>query len=287
MGNLEGYDMAAKKSILDLRAMKERGEKAVWMTAYDAPTAACAEAAGLDMLLVGDSLGMCVYGFKDTLPVTMELCLEHTRAVRRGAPDTFVIGDMPFLSYQTGLPDAVRNAGRFLKEAGADAIKLEGGIRAAEAIQAIAAAGIVVLGHIGLTPQSSGQFGGFKAQGRTLASARLVVEDALAVQAAGAHALLIEAVAPEVTALIHDRLEIPVYGIGAGPLCDGQVLIVSDVLGIFQTFTPRFVKQYARLAEEMKRAFAEYAEEVRNGTFPGPEHVYPMIAGEAEKLDQL
>jgi len=279
--------MAAKKSILDLRAMKERGEKAVWMTAYDAPTAACAEAAGLDMLLVGDSLGMCVYGFKDTLPVTMELCLEHTRAVRRGAPDTFVIGDMPFLSYQTGLPDAVRNAGRFLKEAGADAIKLEGGIRAAEAIQAIAAAGIVVFGHIGLTPQSSGQFGGFKAQGRTLASARLVVEDALAVQAAGAHALLIEAVAPEVTAIIHDRLEIPVYGIGAGPLCDGQVLIVSDVLGIFQTFTPKFVKQYARLAEEMKRAFAEFAEEVRNGTFPGPEHVYPMIAGEAEKLDRL
>jgi len=279
--------MAAKKSILDLRAMKERGEKAVWMTAYDAPTAACAEAAGLDMLLVGDSLGMCVYGFKDTLPVTMELCLEHTRAVRRGAPNTFVIGDMPFLSYQTGLPDAVRNAGRFLKEAGADAIKLEGGIRAAEAIEAIAAAGIVVFGHIGLTPQSSGQFGGFKAQGRTLASARLVVEDALAVQAAGAHALLIEAVAPEVTAIIHDRLEIPVYGIGAGPLCDGQVLIVSDVLGIFQTFTPKFVKQYARLAEEMKRAFAEFAEEVRNGTFPGPEHVYPMIAGEAEKLDRL
>jgi 3-methyl-2-oxobutanoate hydroxymethyltransferase len=287
MGNQEGHDMAAKKSILDLRAMKERGEKAVWMTAYDAPTAACAEAAGLDMLLVGDSLGMCVYGFKDTLPVTMELCLEHTRAVRRGAPNTFIIGDMPFLSYQTGLPDAVRNAGRFLKEAGADAIKLEGGIRAAEAIQAIAAAGVVVFGHIGLTPQSSGQFGGFKAQGRTLASARLVVEDALAVQAAGAHALLIEAVAPEVTALIHDRLEIPVYGIGAGPLCDGQVLIVSDVLGIFQTFTPKFVKQYARLAEEMKRAFAEYAEEVRNGTFPGPEHVYPMMAGEAEKLDQL
>lgn len=279
--------MVTKKSILDLQAMKRRGEKAVWMTAYDAPTAACAEAAGLDMLLVGDSLGMCVYGFKDTLPVTMEMCLEHTRAVRRGAPNTLVIGDMPFLSYQTGTADAVRNAGRFLKEAAADAIKLEGGVRAAEAIKAIADAGVVVFGHIGLTPQSSGQFGGFKAQGRTLESARLVLDDALAVQAAGAHALLIEAVAPEVTALVHNRLDIPVYGIGAGPLCDGQVLIVSDVLGIFETFTPRFVKRYAQLAEEMKRAFAEYAADVRNGTFPGPEHVYPMLGGEAEKLDQL
>ncbi len=279
--------MPSKKSILDLHAMKRRGEKAVWMTAYDAPTAACAEAAGLDMLLVGDSLGMCVYGFQNTLPVTMDMCLEHTRAVRRGAPNTFVIGDMPFLSYQTTVVDAVRNAGRFVKEAGADAIKLEGGLRAADALKAIVDAGIVVFGHIGLTPQSSGQFGGFKAQGRTLDSARLVLEDALAVQAAGAHALLVEAVTPEVTAIVHDRLEIPVYGIGAGPHCDGQVLIVSDVLGIFETFTPRFVKQYAQLAEEMKKAFAQYAEEVRSGTFPGPEHVYHMLPGEVDKLDEL
>jgi 3-methyl-2-oxobutanoate hydroxymethyltransferase len=279
--------MPRKKSILDLHAMKRRGEKAVWMTAYDAPTAACAEAAGLDMLLVGDSLGMCVYGFENTLPVTMDMCLEHTRAVRRGAANTFVIGDMPFLSYQTTVVDAVCNAGRFLKEAGADAIKLEGGVRVADAIKAIVDAGIVVFGHIGLTPQSSGQVGGFKAQGRTLESARLVLEDALAVQAAGAHALLVEAVTPEVTAIVHDRLEIPVYGIGAGPHCDGQVLIVSDVLGIFETFTPRFVKQYAQLAEEMKRAFAQYAEEVRNGSFPGPDHVYHMLPGEVDRLDEL
>jgi 3-methyl-2-oxobutanoate hydroxymethyltransferase len=279
--------MPGKKSILDLHAMKRRGEKAVWMTAYDAPTAACAEAAGLDMLLVGDSLGMCVYGFENTLPVTMDMCLEHTRAVRRGAANTFVIGDMPFLSYQTTVVDAVCNAGRFLKEAGADAIKLEGGVRVADAIKAIVDAGIVVFGHIGLTPQSSGQVGGFKAQGRTLESARLVLEDALAVQAAGAHALLVEAVTPEVTAIVHDRLEIPVYGIGAGPHCDGQVLIVSDVLGIFETFTPRFVKQYAQLAEEMKRAFAQYAEEVRNGSFPGPDHVYHMLPGEVDRLDEL
>jgi 3-methyl-2-oxobutanoate hydroxymethyltransferase len=279
--------MPKKKSILDLRELKRRGEKAVWMTAYDAPTAACAEAAGMDMLLVGDSLGMCVYGFENTLPVTMELCLEHTRAVRRGAPNTFVIGDLPFLSYQTSTADSVLNAGRFLKEASADAVKLEGGVRVADKVRAIVDAGVVVFGHIGLTPQSSGQLGGFKAQGRTLETARLVLEDALAVEEAGAHALLVEAVAPEVTGLIHDRLAIPVYGIGAGPDCDGQVLIVSDVLGIFETFTPKFVKRYAHWAEEMKRAFAEYAREVRDGTFPGPEHVYNMLPGEADRLAEL
>jgi 3-methyl-2-oxobutanoate hydroxymethyltransferase len=279
--------MPKKKSILDLWEIKRRGEKVAWMTAYDAPTAACAEAAGMDMLLVGDSLGMCVYGFENTLPVTMEMCLEHTRAVRRAAPNTFVIGDMPFLSYQTSTQDAVLNAGRFLKEANADAIKLEGGVRVADKIKAIVDAGVVVFGHIGLTPQSSGQLGGFKAQGRTLEAARVVLQDALAVQAAGAHALLVEAVTPEVTGVIHDRLEIPVYGIGAGPDCDGQVLIVSDVLGIFETFTPKFVKRYANLAEEMKQAFAQYAEEVRNGTFPGPEHVYNMLPGEADRLNEL
>ena len=279
--------MSKKKTIVDLYDLKRRGEKAVWMTAYDAPTAACAEAAGLDMLLVGDSLGMCVYGFPNTLPVTMEMCLEHTRAVRRAALNTFVIGDMPFLSYQTSTADAVCNAGRFLKEADADAIKLEGGVRVADKIQAIAEAGVVVFGHIGLTPQSSGQLGGFKAQGRTIESARLVVQDALAVQEAGAHALLVEAVAPEVTRLIHQRLRIPVYGIGAGPHCDGQVLIVSDILGIFETFTPKFVKRYANLAEEMKRAFAEFAADVRSGTFPGPEHVYNMLPEEAARLHEL
>jgi 3-methyl-2-oxobutanoate hydroxymethyltransferase len=277
----------AKKTILDLVEMKRRAQKVAWMTAYDAPTAVCAEVAGLDMLLVGDSLGMCVYGFSNTLPVTMEMCLEHTRAVRRGAPNTFIIGDMPFLSYQTSTAEAVHNAGRFLKEAGADAVKLEGGVRVAGQIKAIVDAGVVVMGHIGLTPQSSGQLGGFKAQGRTLESARLVLQDALAVEAAGAHFLLVEAVTPEVTRLIHERLRIPVYGIGAGPHCDGQVLIVSDVLGVFETFTPRFVKRYAGLAEEMKRAFAQYTQEVRDGTFPGPEHTYPMLPGEEERLGEL
>jgi 3-methyl-2-oxobutanoate hydroxymethyltransferase len=276
-----------KKTIYDLYQMKERGEKAAWITAYDAPTAAYAEAAGMDMLLVGDSLGMCVCGLSGTVPVTMEQCLHHTRAVRTGAPNTFVIGDMPFLSYQVSVEEAVLNAGRFLKEAGADAIKLEGGKRVARQIRAIADAGIVVFGHIGLTPQSSGQLGGFKAQGRTVEAARLVIEDALAVQEAGAHALLVEAVSPEVTAIIHRRLRIPVYGIGAGPHTDGQLLIVSDLLGVFEAFTPRFVKKYANLGEEMKRAFIAYRDEVKSGVFPGPEHVYPMLEGEAEKLAAL
>lgn len=279
--------MARKKSILDFYKMKKNGEKVTWITAYDAPTAAYAEAAGMDMLLVGDSMGMCVYGLAGTLPVTMDMCIVHTQAVRRAAPNTFVIGDMPFLSYQTTPADAIRNAGRFLQEAGADAVKLEGGVRVADKIKAITEAGIVVFGHIGLTPQSSGQLGGFKAQGRTLESAKLMVADALAVQEAGARFLLIEAVAPEVTKIIHERLEIPVYSIGAGPHCDGQLLIVSDLLGIFEAFTPKFVKRYANLGEEMRKAFEAYIEDVHAGAFPGPEHVYHMLPGEADKLDEL
>ncbi|MHB9032299.1 MAG: 3-methyl-2-oxobutanoate hydroxymethyltransferase [Anaerolineae bacterium] len=279
--------MPKKKTIYDLQLMKRKGEKVTWITAYDAPIASLAEAAGLDMLLVGDSLGMCVMGLEGTVPVTMEQCLHHTRAVRTGAPNTFVIGDMPFLSYQVSVEDAVLNAGRFLKEAGADAIKLEGGVRVTRQIRAITEAGIVVFGHIGLTPQSSGQLGGFKAQGRTLEAARHVIQDALAVEEAGAHCLLVEAVSPEVTALIHKHLSIPVYSIGAGPDVDGQLLIVSDLLGIFQAFTPKFVKKYAHLAEEIKRAFGEYCAEVRSGAFPGPEHVYNMVEGEADKLAKL
>lgn len=279
--------MARKKMILDFYKMKETGEKVTWITAYDAPTAAYAEAAGMDMLLVGDSLGMCVYGLAGTVPVTMDMCIVHTQGVRRAAPNTFVIGDMPFLSYQASAVDAVRNAGRFLKEADADAIKLEGGVRVADKIRAIADAGIVVFGHIGLTPQSSGQLGGFKAQGLTIDSAKITVEDALAVQEAGAQFLLVEAVAPEVTQIIHERLDIPVYSIGAGVHCDGQLLIVSDLLGIFEAFTPKFVKKYANLGEEMRIAFEAYIEDVHNGAFPGPEHVYNMLPGEVDKLGEL
>ena len=278
----------AKKSILDFQRMKKEGEKVTWLTAYDYPTAQFEERAGIDMILVGDSLGNCVYGYSGgTVPVTMDQCIVHTEAVRRGAPNTFVMGDMPFLSYQITPEDAVRNAGRFYKEAGVDAIKLEGGRRVTKMIRAIVDAGMVVCGHIGLTPQSTGQFGGYKAQGRTAESAYELIKDARAVQEAGASFLLLEAVTPEVGKFITGDLEIPVYGIGAGPDCDGQLLIVSDVLGIWEAFTPKFVKKYANMAEESVKALQAYVGEVREGKFPTEEHCYKIIEGEAEKLMEL
>jgi 3-methyl-2-oxobutanoate hydroxymethyltransferase len=281
--------MAKKKSILDFYNMKTSGEKVTWLTSYDYPTAQFAEAAGLDMLLVGDSLGMCVYGYKGTVPVTMDQCIMHCDAVRRGAPNTFVMGDMPFLSYQISDEDAVRNAGRFLKEADVDAVKLEGGVRVASRIRAITDAGITVCGHIGLTPQSSGILGGHKAQGRTADEAGLVVEDALAVQEAGARMILVEAVPPEVQRYIAETLEIPVYSIGAGPYCDGQLLIVSDLIGQFQAFTPKFVKKYANVAEIITNAMKAYCEDVRAGQFPDDDkYCYKMIKGEEAKfLEQM
>jgi 3-methyl-2-oxobutanoate hydroxymethyltransferase len=276
--------MAKKKMIHNFYEMKKRGEKITFLTAYDYPTAQFAEAAGLDMLLVGDSLGMCVYGYKGTVPVSMDQMIYHSDAVRRGAPNTFVIGDMPFMSYQSSIEKAVENAGRFLKEADCDAIKLEGGIRIAPQIRAIVDSGIVVMGHIGLTPQSSGQLGGHKAQGRTAESAEQVVEDALAVRDAGAHMLLLEAVPPEVGGYIAKKLEFPVLSIGAGPDCDGQLLIVSDMIGQFQAFTPKFVKKYANVAEVITQAMKDYCDDVRAGNFPQAEHCYRMRQGEEEKF---
>ena len=279
--------MTNKKSVLDFYEMKKTGEKITFLTAYDFPTAQFAEAAGLDMLLVGDSLGMCVYGYRGTLPVVMDQMIYHADAVRRGAPNTFVIGDMPFMSYQSSLKKAVENAGRFLKEADCDAIKLEGGVRIAPQIKAIVEAGIVVMGHIGLTPQSSGQLGGHKAQGRTAETARLVVEDARAVQEAGAQMILLEAIPPEVGRYITEDLDIPVLSIGAGPHCDGQLLIVSDAIGQFQAFTPKFVKKYCNVAAMVTDAMKAYAAEVKGGDFPGDEHCYKMIEGEEEKFHEL
>lgn len=276
-----------KVSILTLYEMKKRGEKIAWVTAYDYPTAQFAEAAGMEMVLVGDSLGMCVYGYDSTMPVTMDQCIVHTEAVRRGAPTAFVIGDMPFLSYQASNEEAVRNAGRFLKEAGSDAIKLEGGTRVVDRIRAILDAGIVVCGHIGLTPQSSGQLGGHKAQGRTVESARLLIEDALAIEKAGAQLLLLEAVPPEVTGYIAEKLSIPVLSIGAGPNCDGQLLIVSDLIGQFQAFTPKFVKKYANVAEVITNAMKAYIQDVKAERFPADEHCYHMLKGEDEKFKDL
>ena len=276
-----------KKTILDFLEMKRKREKVTWITAYDFPTASLVEQAGMDMILVGDSVGMVVYGYSGTIPVTMDQMIYHTEAVRRGAPNTFIIGDMPFLSYQKSVEDAITNAGRFYKEAGVDAIKLEGGKRVIPQIQGIVNSGMVVVGHIGLTPQSSAQLGGFKAQGNTAEQAMTLLEDAKAIEAAGGFLLLVEGVPPETGKIITEALSIPVYGIGAGPYCDGQVLIVSDMLGIFEIFTPKFVKKYANLADVMRQAFQEYAREVREGKFPTPAHCYKMRAGESEKLEEI
>jgi len=276
-----------KLTRFDLQRAKEEKKPMVWITAYDYWTASFAEQAGMDMILVGDSLGMCVYGYSGTVPVTMDQCIYHSEAVRRGATNTFVIGDMPFLSYQVSKEEAVRNAGRFHKEAGVDAIKLEGGIRVCPQIQAISDGGMLVMGHIGLTPQSSGQLGGFKAQGRTADAAKAVVEDAQAIEAAGAFSLLVEAVPPEVCGIIREALSIPVYSIGAGWEADGQLMISSDVVGIFQAFTPKFVKKYDNLAERTINAFAGYAKDVREGSFPDENYVYNMVEGELPKLKEM
>ena len=278
--------MKKKLSISDLYAMKERKEKAIWMTAYDAPFASYAEKAGIEIILVGDSMGMVVYGMDGTVPVTMDMCINHCQAVRRGAPNTYIIGDMPFGSYHTSCEEAVANAVRFYKEADVDAIKLEGGVRVADKIKAISDAGIVVFGHVGLTPQSSASMGGFKAQGRTVDSAKAVIDDAIAVYEAGARTVLLEGVPEEVAKFIHELLPIPVYGIGAGTYNDGQVLVNGDTLGMFDSFTPKFAKKYANISEIAIAAFETFVKEAKDGTFPAKEHKYKIIDGieEFEKL---
>ncbi|MDI9369885.1 MAG: 3-methyl-2-oxobutanoate hydroxymethyltransferase [Synergistaceae bacterium] len=275
--------MAKKKGRLDFVEMKRSGEQVTWVTAYDFPMASFAEAAGMDMILVGDSLGMITLGYRDTIPVTMDDCISHCQAVRRGAPNTFVMGDMPFGSYQGSDEEAVASAVRFLKEADMDSIKLEGGVRVKSRIRAIADAGVLVCGHIGLTPQSSGPLGGFKAQGLDPESARFVIEDALAVEESGAFALLVEAVPPELTRFLTKRLSIPVYSIGGGGPCDGQLLISADMIGLFQAFTPKFVKVYANVGETITNAFKEYVDDVRAGRFPGDEHCYHVRKGMEEE----
>jgi 3-methyl-2-oxobutanoate hydroxymethyltransferase len=273
-----------KKTINDFRKMKETGEQITWMTAYDFPQASFQETAGIDMILVGDSLGMIVLGYNGTIPVTMEDCIRHCQAVRRGAPNTFIVGDMPFGSYQTSPEDAVRNAVRFLKEADMDAIKLEGGKRVAPQIRAIVDAGILTIGHLGLTPQSSGVLGGFKAQGRSADAAMAIVEDAVAVYEAGAHMILLEGIPDEVGEQIRKALPIPIFGIGAGAHCDGQLLISGDAIGLFQAFTPKFVKKYAQVAQICTDAYKEYVDDVHNHRFPAKEHFYGMPAAEAEEF---
>jgi 3-methyl-2-oxobutanoate hydroxymethyltransferase len=280
--------MALKKlTISDFYEMKKEGKKITWITAYDFPVASFAQAAGMDMILVGDSLGMVVYGYNGTVSVTMDECIIHSKAVRRGAPDVFVIGDMPFGSYHTSDADAVANAVRFVKEANVDAIKLEGGERVASKIRAITDAGILVIGHVGLTPQSSSALGGFKAQGRTTESAEAIIADSIAVEKAGARLLLVEAIPPELASAITKIVKIPVLGIGAGADIDGQVMICGDILGYFQAFTPKFVKKYANVAEIIINAMKEYISDVQSSKFPGPEHTYSILPEEKEKFEKM
>ena len=283
----EAEKQMSKKTVLDFREMKRKGEKITFLTAYDFPMASFCEKAGMDMILVGDSAAMVVHGLPGTVPMTMDQMIQHSQAVRRGAPDTFVIGDMPFLSYQVSRESAIENAGRFFKEASVDAIKLEGGRRVIKQIEGIVEGGMPVMGHIGLTPQSSGQLGGFRAQGRTADAAGELIEDALAIERVGAFALLLEAIPPEVGKIITDMLKIPVLSIGAGMYTDGQLLIIGDMLGYFEAFTPKFVKKYANLAEVIEKAFREFGEDVRAGKFPEEKHCYRMLDGEYEKLQAL
>ncbi len=266
------------------REKKERGEPITMLTAYDYPTALAMDQAGVDAILVGDSLGMVVLGYENTLPVTMEEMLHHCRAVARGAKLALLVGDMPFMSYQVSVEEAVRNAGRFLQQGNMDAVKLEGGRERVDAIRAITGAGIPVMGHLGLTPQSVHQLGGFRAQGKTAAAAKRLLEDAFLLEEAGCFSLVLESVPARLAELVSQRLHIPTIGIGAGLGCDGQVLVTHDLLGLFDRFTPKFVKKYANFHAEMQRAFGEFIEDVQTKSFPAAEHSVEMAEDEWQAL---
>ncbi len=273
-----------KITALSLAAKKKSGEPITMITAYDYPMALALDRAGVDAILVGDSLGMVVLGYENTLSVTMEDMLHHCKAVARGSRFAHLIGDMPFMSYQASVTDAIRNAGRFLQEAGMDAVKLEGGRKAAATIEAIVAAGIPVMGHLGLTPQSIHKLGGYKVQGTSSTAARTLVEEAHILENAGCYAVILEAVPDRVAEIITQRLRVPVIGIGAGPACDGQVLVSSDLLGAFDRFTPKFAKKYADWNSVMAQAFTAFLDDVAARRFPTPEHSYHMSDAEFEEL---
>lgn len=265
-----------KVTIHTLQAMKQRGEPITALTAYDYPTALLLDQAGIDLILIGDSLGMVVHGFETTLPVTMEMMILHCQAVRRGVKRALLVGDMPFMSYQLSLEEAKRNAARFLSEGGVDAVKLEGGEHMAPTIRALVEIGIAVQGHIGLTPQSVSAFGGFKVQGKTLEAARRLIADARALEEAGVFSIVLESVPARLAALITRLVSVPTIGIGAGAGCDGQVLVTHDLLGLFDRFTPKFAKKYADLAAVMRTAFQSYAADVRARAFPTAEHAFSI-----------
>jgi len=276
-----------KITIQTLREKKARGEAMTFLTAYDYPFALLEQRAGIDVILVGDSMGMVVFGYDSTLPVTMDLMIPHVKAVRLGAPDVYLVGDMPYMSYQVSKEEAIRNGGRFMAEGACDAVKLEGGAEMADIVEAMVKATIPVMGHIGLTPQAAAQLGGFKAQGRDLTTAKKLVEDAAKLERAGVSSLLLEAVPAEVAAIITRRSSVPVFGIGAGPHCDGQVLVIHDILGMFDRHVAKFVKKYKDIGAQILEGLEEFKKDVAEGKFPAKEHCYPMpqdVAAELEKL---
>ncbi|MBI5568962.1 MAG: 3-methyl-2-oxobutanoate hydroxymethyltransferase [Desulfomonile tiedjei] len=275
-----------KTTILTLREKKARGERMTFLTAYDYPFAMLEQKAGIDVILVGDSMGMVIFGYNSTLPVTVDLMIPHVKAVRLGAPEVYLIGDMPYMSYQVSIPEAIRNGGRFMAEADCDAVKLEGGREMAHTIRAMVNATIPVMGHMGLTPQSVAQLGGYKAQGRDIEAAKRLIEDAAILEEAGVSSLLLEAIPAEVARIITRRASIPVFGIGAGPHCDGQVLVIHDMLGMFDR-TPKFVKKYKEIGAQIVEGLTEFKKEVAEGAFPAAQHCYPMPADVAEELEKL
>lgn len=273
----------AKVTIQQLHRMKAQGEKISMTTAYDYPTAYFVNKAGIEIILVGDSLAMTVLGLDTTVPVTMEQMIHHIKPVVKGAPDVMIVGDMPFGSYNQSKEQAIMNATRLMKEGGCDAVKLEGGKEVAQTVKAIVDAGIPVMGHIGLTPQTISKLGGFKVQGKSAEAAQKLLEDALALQEAGAFSLIIECVPEEVGRFITEKIFIPTIGIGAGRHCDGQVLVFHDMVGLFEKFIPKFVKRYANLGEEVVKALETYKDEVKKGKFPGDEHVFGGVKEEELK----
>lgn len=273
-----------KTTVNTFKKAKENKEKITMLTAYDYSTAKLVDEAGVESILVGDSLGMVCLGYEDTLSVTMEDMIHHAAAVARGAKNAMVIADMPFMSYQTSVYDAVVNAGRLIKEGRAQAVKLEGGLEVCEQIKAIVKASIPVCAHIGLTPQSINAFGGFQVQGKGEEAAKRLIEEAQAIEEAGAFAVVLECVPEKLATLISEKISIPTIGIGAGAGCDGQVLVYQDMLGLYSDFVPKFVKQFRNLGQEMKAGFTDYVKEVKEGTFPAKEHTFKIDDSIIEKL---
>jgi 3-methyl-2-oxobutanoate hydroxymethyltransferase len=282
---MKGKAMERKKiTPVDIQAKKKEGKKITMLTAYDYPMALLEDRAGIDILLVGDSLAMTVLGYENTVPVTMDEMIHHTKAVSRGAKYAMILGDMPFMSYNSSERDAILNGGRFMKEAGTDAVKLEGGAGVKDIVKAMVKAGIPVMGHIGLTPQTVSMLGGFKVQGKDAKAAQKIIDDALSLEDAGAFSVLLEAVPAPIAQKVTERLFVPTIGIGAGVHCDGQVLVVHDILGLFDRFTPKFAKRYINLSELMIKAFESYRDEVLQGAFPTDQHSFHIDEKELGKM---